>query len=319
MEPLAFVEVMGRHDDVQSRWPVYRWPAQAGRGYEADVILDDRFVAPQHLRIEPAADGRFTVRDLDSVNGISIQPSRRRVALAEVGPDDIVCLGQTRIRIRTRSHGVPRETPLRATSFYRRPLAFMVAAALLLGITVWSAWLTTTGPEDMGLLVFPVVAVFAGTGIWVSIWSLVSRTVGGYANFTAHGFVACAGLTVLALSGVLLDYLSFAINVRWLGRLGLAAAAAIFAYMLYRHLRLNSRAARSRVAAAAVAVSLVIYGAIHGIEVAGESAREGMQRYDETLKPPAFLWVRGVTPEAFLAGGEQLKHRVDAAARATTN
>ena len=316
MEPLAIVEVLGPHDDVQARCPVYRWPARAGRSYDVDVILADRFVAPRHLQIEPAADGRFKVSDLQSVNGISLQPSRQRVAGVEVGPDDIVCLGHTRIRIRAPSYAVPPEVPLRATSFYRRPLAFAIMAMVLLVLTIWSAWITTTSQEERALVVITVIKFCVGTGVWISIWSLVSRTVGGRANFVAHGFVACAGLAAYALSDALFDYLSFAVNARWLGQLGAVAAAAIIAYMLYRHLRLNSRASRRKVGVVAVVVTLAAYSTVAGLELAGESAREGMQRYDQTLKPPAFLWVRGVTPEAFLAGGEQLKRTVDAAARA---
>jgi hypothetical protein len=100
VEPLGFIEILGRHNDVLARHAVYRWPARVGRGYDAEVILDDPFVAPRHASIEPAADGRFRIADLQSVNGFSLPPSAQRVAEAEVGPDDVVRLGRTQIRIR---------------------------------------------------------------------------------------------------------------------------------------------------------------------------------------------------------------------------
>ena len=312
MEPLAFIEILGRDGDIAARHPVYRWPVTAGRGYDADVIIDDRFVAPLHVRIEPAAYGRYRIADLQSVNGIALLPSEQRVVAAEAGPDDIVRLGRTQMRIRAPSYAVRPELPLRAASFYRRPLAFVIVAVVLLAITLWNAWIMTTTREERAFLVFPALMVSTGVGVWISVWSLVGRAVGGRANFTAHGFVACAALIALALSETLFEYLSFGFSARWPGYLGTFTVMVLFAYMIYRHLRLNSRAPRRRLGIIAAAVSLAAYGAVAGIEMAGESGRDGAQRYSETLKPPAFLWVRGVAPEAFLSDAGRLKRKVDA-------
>jgi hypothetical protein len=316
VEPLAFIEVLGRHNDVLARHPVYRWPVRAGRGYDVDVILDDPFVAPRHLQIEPAVDGRFRVTDLQSVNGITLPPSAQRVEAAEVGPDDIVRLGQTQIRVRATGYEVRPELALRALAWYRRALSFAIMSAALLGLVVWNAWITTTQQEERALLVFPALGVGIAVAVWISIWSLVSRTVGGRSNFAAHGFIACAGLTALALADALAEYLAFGFHARWLDYAGALASAAVFAYMFYRHLRLNSRASRRSLGIVSVIVSVAAFGGAAGLEMAGESGKEGVQRYDQTLKPPAFLMVHGVTPEAFIGEGEQLKSKVDAMARA---
>lgn len=316
MEPLAFIEILGRHNDVQSRHPVYRWPARVGRAYDADVILDDPFVAPRHIAIEPGPDGRFRVTDLQTVNAISLPPAAGRVTEAELGPDDVVRLGRTQIRVRLPTHAVRPELPLRAMALYRRPAAFAIMAAALAGLTIWAAWIATTSKDEWALLLYPVLSMCVGVGLWISVWSLVSRTVGGRANFAAHGFVACAALAALALAETLFEYVSFGFDASWLDSVGGAAGAAIVAYMLYRHLRLNSRAPRRRLGIIATSVVAAGFGIAAGLEWAGESQREGRQRYDGTLKPPAFLWVSGVTPEAFLADGEKLRRKADAAARA---
>lgn len=314
MEPLAFVEILGRHGDVQLRHPVYRWPVCVGRGYDAEVIVDDPFVAARHLRIEPDADGRFKLTDLQSVNGISLRPSGRCVAEVSVGPDDVVRLGRTQIRVRTPAYAVPAEQKLRATSFYRRPTAFSLAAALLLGITLWSAWVATTRADQWPLLLAPTLMLCIAVGVWISVWSLVSRTVGGRANFAAHGFVACAGLVAITVAGTLFEYLSFGLDTHWLDYAGGAVLAVLAAYTLYRHLRLNSRASRGKLAAIALAIVIGGIGVAFGLERAAAPGREGVQGYDFTIKPPAFLAVSGVTPEAFLAKGDKLRRAADAAA-----
>jgi hypothetical protein len=316
VEPLAFIEVVGRHNEVQARHAVYAWPAQVGRGYDAQVILDDPFVAPRHMSIEPAEDGGFRVSDLQSLNGISLPPSAKRIAEARVGPDDLVRLGRTQIRVRPLSYAVRPEAPLRATAPYRRPAAFVAAATILLGLTLWSAWIATTSRDEWAQILIPGVGLSVAVGVWISVWSLVGRIVGGRANFAAHGFVACALLAASALAGTVFEYLSFGFNEHWLGHAGTALLAALTMYMLYRHLRLNSRATRKTLGVVATGIVAAGFGVVVGLQQATETRFEGKQRFDHALKSPAFLWVPGITPEAFLAEGQKLRQNADALARA---
>lgn len=316
MEALAFVEVLGRHGEVQARHAVYRWPARVGRGYDAEIILDDPFVAPRHASIEPAGDGRFKVSDLQSVNGLSVSPSSRRVPEAEVGPEDVVRLGRTQIRVRAPSYAVLPEQRMRAVALHRRPGSFVAAAGVLLALTLWSAWVMTSARDEWATLLFPALVIAAVAGVWISVWALVSRTVGGRANFAAHGFVACAGLAAIELADTLFDYLSFGFDARWLEHGGTAVLAALAGAMLYRHLRLNSRATRRQLGFIAALIVAAGFGVGAGVERAAETRREGMQGYDNTLKSPAFLWVAGEPPGAFLAAADALQRAADAAAGA---
>jgi len=316
VEPLAFVEVLGRHNEVLARHPVARWPAHVGRGYDGDVILDDPYVAPRHLRIEPFADGRFTVTDLQSANGLSLAPSRARLTGAQVGPEDVVRIGQTRIRVRPASYSVPPELVLRAPSAHRRPLGFVASAAILLALVIWNTWVTTLGRDDKFQFVYPAIGVLVAVGAWIAVWALVGRAVGGRDNFAAHGFVACAGLLAIFAADVVADYLSFAVDASWLEYGGFVAAVVVFAYMIYRHLRLNSRARPRSLAVISAVTSLAIAGAFAGMQLASESPREGRMRYAQTIKAPVFLWASGDATTAFLASADKLKDKADALSRA---
>jgi hypothetical protein len=315
MEPLAFVEVVGRNGEVTARHPVYRWPARVGRAYDAEVILDDRFVAPHHVEIIEAAEGRFTVTDLQSANGISVPPSRARVTSSEVGPDNTVRIGRAEIRIRPRSYAVPPELRFRATAFYRRPAAFAMAAVMLPALVAWISWLRTTQPEEIGLVIYPVVYTMIVLGIWVSIWSLVGKTVGGRANFAAHGFIVCVGIAAVMCAPTLFEYLAFSLNAGWLDAAGTVAAAAIIAYVVYRQLRLNSRASRRWLGAVSLVVVLAATGIVFGFKKASESAWEGQPRYSGVIKPAGFVIVQGTPVGMFLSSAEKLRARVDQQAR----
>lgn len=315
MEPLAFVEVLGRHGEVVARRPVTRWPAHVGRAYDGEVILDDPYVAPRHLRIEPGADGRFAVSDLQSANGLTLPPSSLRVAETLVGPEDVVCIGHTRLRVRPVSYLVPPEAVLRAAGAHRRPLGFIAAAATFLAIMVWNTWITTIGQNEKTQLLSVAIGTCVAVGAWIAVWALVGRAVGGRDNFASHGFVVCAGLVAIVVADELLDYLAFAVDVSWLEYGGIVTAMAIFGYVIYRHLRLNSRAGRKSLAIISAVASLAVSGAFAGMQMASEASREGRMRYDQTIKPPLFLWVNGDATGVFLVRAQKLRDKSDALAK----
>lgn len=310
MEALAYVEVVDRHRDVVARHAVYRLPARIGRGYEADVILDDPYVASLHATLEPIDGGRFRLTDLGTQNGIVLEDAKERVV--EVGPDEFVRLGHTQIRIRTRGHAVAEERPVRTIELYRRPLPFFAAAALAIGLVVWSGWVMTTQEREKYWMLFAVVGLLVVAGTWIAAWSFQSHAIGRRPNFYAHGFIAFAGIVALGASEALFEYLSFALDAGWLAYVAGAASAVIFAYMVYRHLLLNSRARRRSLAYTSAGVSLALTCVVAAMSLAGDLAYEGRQRYNDVIKTPAVLLRAGTTAEAFLTDARSLKGKVDA-------
>jgi FHA domain len=312
MDPIAFVEVVDRHREVAARYPVYRWPVKVGRSYEADVVLDDAYLAPLHLEISPADEGRFNVTDPGSINGFSVLPASGRRKSAEIGPNDVVRLGHTQLRIRPRSFSVAEERPLRAAALYRRSPAFLAIAVLTILVFAWNAWIATTDENDRLVMLFPVAGLVVVVAVWISVWSFVSSALGRRANFAAHGFVACAGVIALIVASALFDYLAFGFDASGLQYVGGMSTAAILGYVVYRHLVLNSRAGRRNLAIAATAMSVVICGAGYGLGVAIDLTQEGNQHYSEAIKAPQFLFVTGSSTRAFIADAQVLQRKVDA-------
>ena len=291
---------------------MYRWPARVGRAYDADVIVDDPFVAPLHVLIEPAGDGRFSVSDLGSVNGIRLSARGERVETATLGPDDLVRVGQSQIRIRAPGHRVADERPMRAVALYRRPLAFTLLAFLTIAVFLWNAWVLTSDDNDRFDMIYPTVAMTIVVAVWIAMWSFISTAVGSRLNFAAHGSVACAGVIALIAVETLFDYVAFAFDVSWADYVGGGATAVLLAYIVFRHLRLNSRAKTRGLAMVAGTISLVMCGMAAGLGLALELSREGGQRYSDAIKPPAFLFVHGQSAEVFLSDVQALKGEVDA-------
>jgi FHA domain len=299
---------------VLARHPVWRWPSRVGRGYEMDVILDDPFVASAHLEIREAPNGNFAVADLQSVNGMMVLPSRNKRSSAEIGAEDVVRIGHTQLRIRPRLFKVAAERPVRQSRADRRAAIFLALIIALSATFAWSAFVTTSQRDQNVIVAVIVLLLFAATSVWIGIWSLVSRTVGGRANFAAHGIVACAGLLALEFWNTGAQYLAFGFDAGWLESLGVAGAAGIVAVMIYRHLRLASRATWRVRAAVAAGVSIIAFGGGVLLTNLTEAMNLGVQSYSENLKAPFFVMISGITPAAFLDGAGSLKRKVDAMA-----
>src|SRR4029453_6059746 len=74
MEAVMVVEVLSGHHRVRTRYRFAEVGGEArctvGRSVACDVVLDDPFVAAVHARVSVDAEGRVTVTDLESINGL---------------------------------------------------------------------------------------------------------------------------------------------------------------------------------------------------------------------------------------------------------
>src|SRR6185369_9659246 len=115
------IEVLDRLGRVKERLRPESFPVVVGRGYGCDVLLDDRYVSPQHLRIDRDEEGRFFVEDLQSTNGVQRLAPFAAVTRMEVEDDMRIRLGHTVVRLRRSDHPV-------------EPAARLIASVLPAGI-----------------------------------------------------------------------------------------------------------------------------------------------------------------------------------------
>jgi hypothetical protein len=311
MEALAFLEVVGRDGRVLSRHPVPAFPCRVGRAYDNHVILDDPLVAGHHLELAEVQPGRYSVVDLGSRNGTILLPSRRGVAHAEVGPDDLIGIGHTQLRLRPREYRVPPEADAQRRSRVRLP-AVAALASLGAGAAVSGTLYQSSGetPEASSLLTVLLLAATAVL-VWSAGWALVSRLATSQWCYLAH--LTIAGVAILAFTGVdeLVGALTFAFGWAGLREWDFLPMSGVFAYQCYRHLRLASRSPRRRLALVALAVSLVCFGSPALLQSLKDRENVSRMAYFTDIRPPAWRLTPGVTPERFIARAEKLQGRLD--------
>lgn len=317
MEALAFVEELGRHGEVVRRHAVKHLPARIGRGYAADVILDDPCVAAEHVEIRQSTDGALEVVDLGSLNGTLRRGAAARIGTTRIHGDDVLRIGQTQLRIRLAGQAVAAELPLPRRTWGRHPASFMVSATLLAALIAWDGYLLTFDIDTAGIFSVPVM-VSLGVLSWAAVWSLICRTLHGSGHFWAHGVIAFLGGSVFVLVGALTEYIYFSFDLGGLDLGWRCALAATLAALLYQHLHLTVRLPPRTLSALAASLAAIALVGSQGYQFTREASKPGLQAFDKTIRPGAFLFARGIAPAEFVAVGEALKTGSDRAAELMT-
>lgn len=315
MERLAWVEILDRHSDVSVRHPVHAWPLKVGRAYISDIVLDDPYVAAEHLEIYPDDTGLYRVRVVNSNNGMTIGSARRRQSEAAIPADQTVRIGQTRFRIRPLNYAVSPEKPLPANAWSRSWPALIAASGVLVLASLLSGWLNYDRADSYNILFTPVIGVLVVLLLWSGFWALIGRVLSGSANFIAHAVSACLAVALLVvLDGLLYGYVDFALDTNVLtGMVSGIVGMLIIGTLLYRHIRLVSRIGRRKLGIILALLLAGLAGFAHLSETWNADEHLTDMAFSGALGPPFLSLAHAKSAESFIAGAALLQTSVDKA------
>jgi len=306
---MIWVEILGRHRDVVARHRCDGMEIRIGRAYDNDVVVDDPYVAPRHLRVYRGEDGKLVAEDAGSASGLYADDGRRQQRLAVDG-DHPLRIGRTLLRIREADYAV---APERASAPAARlwPRAIALAAALI-AIELLSAWLGETAEPKASHYVLAPAILGALTLGWTTAWAILSRIFAGHAHFERHLVIALTGLLAFSIVAEAADAAAFAMSWRLLADYSYVGAWAIFAALCFFHLR-EIGPARQKLKA----------GVVIGLGVAAVAAQTlaqselrpwtGRQSWLRDLKPPFMRVASPQDDEAFFADALRFKEKLDRA------
>jgi hypothetical protein len=316
---VIFVEVLDRRGHVAARVRLDTLPAVVGRGYGGAVILDDRYVSPEHLRITRDDAGALVAEDLGSTNGVYDAASGERVARVVLRPGLQLRIGRTIVRFGFADQPVPLALadpaigPLgRALASRRTGLALGLVAPLLVA---WEAYLgdysRVSAAEPVSVALVTVLLL----GIWAGGWAFASRVLVHRPHFLAHLAVASAGLIAATVVGTVTSYVEYL----YPAQAGLSVVAAVGfvalgAAVLYGHLTLASSMPQRRRAVAAAMVAVALVGIAELVEQADQDESVDTLEFSGVLKPLGTRWLRTTSLEAFLGEADRLQARADSLA-----
>ena len=308
MEEVIWVEILGRHREVAGRHRCRGPVVTIGRGYDNDVVIDDPYVAPSHLRIARDESGALFVEDLGTVNGLFIDRGRQRLQRARLDGGTTIRIGGTTLRVREGGQPVALERP------YRREKRNWIAAAIMgtaiLAIDILWIWLGETGEPKLTRYVSPLFGFVLMTMAWIAGWSILSRIFAGEARFERNMVAAFAGVLVYSLYNEVGNFAAFSFASRTIASFHGMLVWVLLAAVSFAHLRIIGPTRLKLKAAAVTALAL----AVIGVQLLGESETRqtfGQSSAMSRLMPPALRLAPVRDWGSFAGDIEQTRRRLD--------
>jgi hypothetical protein len=309
-QEVVWIEVLSRARDVVARHRCARPEIRIGRAYDNDVVLDDPYVAPHHLRIRRSESGGWIAEDLGSANGLFLDHGHDRFGWAELDGNRLMRIGHTYIRLREAGYAVAPERTEQSRSHLWPVLAGLGGA--LVAIDIGSSWLAETAEPKLSPYLVSVLTIAILLAVWTAAWSLLTRIFSGQARFEQNLLIALVGMVIYALYREFAEFAGFALSWGALATYEYIGIWSLLAAVCFLHLSVVSPA-RPKLKAGLV-VALLATGI--GVQVLNQSElrtgigidRQGMALH---LLPPEFRLAPLQTEDTFFADIEALKTKLD--------
>jgi hypothetical protein len=308
MAEVIWVEVLSRNRDVAARYRLTGAAINIGRGYENDVIVDDPYVADQHLRLCRDEAGHVVAENLGG--GLFLGRGTHSHARLVVDGNQSIRIGHTYLRVREAHHPVPPAKSYRAS---QRHWPAILAAGLgiaVIAIAETAMWLTETTEPTASRYLLPVLIIALLGALWVGLWALVSRLVAGTARFTGNLTIALAGLLVSMVYGELSDFVAFSLSWRAIASYEDVGIWLILAGVCFLHLR-QVGPSHLRLKGAAIAVLCFLAIGLQLLWQHETADDRGDQIAGLHFLPPALHLSPVHDEKAFFTELTQLKTRLD--------
>ena len=301
--------------DAHRRMPAYRhiarFPLSIGRGYNNDIILNDPYVAAEHLVIDTAEHG-WVLRQIDMTNPPHYRGSALAQDTCEIHSGDELVLGKTLIRFFSPQHEVVPARKLHDTlaGFMEMTREFGVVSALLLVLwlaQMFNEFLVTSENTPLQKLAANTLPVVGAALMWAMMWSLIAFVVRRKTDYlfflsvTIFYFLA----DMVLESGI--DYVAFNTRDVYLTELmSFIVGGVLMTLMFYvsmgRAMTLSTR--RKLLLSNVFAWTLV---AVIGFVM--QANRPGFNpdpEYPAVLKPPFAQWAETHSMDNFLKESEKM-------------
>lgn len=314
-KPQGVLEVLNRAGQVLQRIPYHGGSIRVGRAYDNDVIVDDPYVCPHHLVLEPEEQG-LMAKDKDSVNGIYAKGHRKPKQEILMGDREVIQVGHSLLRYRS-DHAEVASTlvdiagkgvlGLFSRLWVAIPLLLLALAGIILGRLLDSIEeLSIGGLIDM--LVFPVIGLL----IWSGFWALLNRLIAHRANFPTHLAIAAAGLIGLFVVSQGVPLLCFAMGWdNWVAWIQLSGQILVAGLTFYAHLRYAVRGRPWVQGMTASLMAVLLMGSSMLSMILDRNRFSSMPLLNPLLKPPVFKVKEGSSTADFFNNTQSLKQRLD--------
>jgi hypothetical protein len=302
--------VLDRDGRARAAVPVRAWPVTVGRAVSCDIVLDDPHVAPRHATLGESS-GSLQLIVGETVNGAWVR--KRRAAAGErieLGADDVVQIGATRLRIRRAGDALAPE---------RRwiPEASGSLRGVLLLTLLFSAWNAgelwlNTDPGGRATDYLPVILGGpVAVAIWAALWSVGSKLVRHRFDFWSHAAIALAATIAMSAAALLLPVAAFATGWAWPSRVAPLVVSGLAWAGIGAHIG-RLLPGRPRPLAVTMASLFVIGASLYAVHHYETQDRVFPELYVATLAPPVLRLAPTVPTARFVEEARALRAALEA-------
>lgn len=310
MEQVIWVEILSRHHDVIERHRCTGPEVRIGRGYDNDIVLDDPYVAPRHLRVFHGANGLLVAEDAGSASGLYTERGIAGRGSIVLDGNSILRIGRTWLRVRESQYEVaPEVISMPPTRVW--PSAGVLVGALL-AIEAISLWLGETAEFKVSRYAIPLLTILLVVSSWAAVWAILCRIFAGRLRFARHLMIALGGLLGFSLYNELAQYGAFAFSSRLISAYSDVGMWFILALVCFYHLRTISLA-RLKLKGGVVAVLAAVAVAMQMLSQSERRLDYDPQGFVRRLEPPAIRLLPPQNEDAFFADAKRLERRLDRA------
>ena len=318
VNPLAeyFIEVVDRSGQVRERISLDQDPLVLGRAYDSDVIVDDVYLCPHHVRIRLDDDGQLHVEDMDTVNGLSRQRHGVRENQLTLVPGEDCYIGWTKLRFRSRqAEVVPARVDLSQQFIYgalQQPAWLVLLISLPFLHLVYVTWLEQASEVEWHSLLIAPATVYTVLCLWAMVWAIIGRVLVHRAMFLTHLAIGAVLASLTMIIESLVGYMMFvfdmdSMTMPLLHTTGFIASVLVF----YMHLHFASRMKYGMQVVTAVGISAIISLVSLYVDLTTRDVFNSVPVYHVTLKPPAYKPPSQMSADEFFAGMDEIRQQVD--------
>ena len=310
---LGLIEAHDRHGALLARAPITRWPVTVGRALDCDLVLDDPFVAPRHLRIDRTVDEHRTVQVdvLETRNGARLQRKRHAQGERFDWPGGTpIDLGHTHITLRLADAPIADEQAL--PEFPWRTVGTTAALVVLVGAAaVASSWLESRDSSQyLKSLPSVLLMLLLVMSAWSGLWAVANKMFAGRLQFWRHVRIACTVYLASEALRLVANLAAFSFSLEALSQFASVLGVLVLAWALYAHLA--TVLPRRRVGLAWTVAAVVMLGVPAWLGAQWlNRMRLTNEMYMSSLFPPSLRVAPTAPVDQLLQDAETLRAKLD--------
>jgi hypothetical protein len=310
---LGLIEAHDRHGALLARAPITRWPVTVGRALDCDLVLDDPFVAPRHLRIDRTVDEHRTVQVevLETRNGARLQRKRHAQGERFDWPGGTpIDLGHTHITLRLADAPIADEQAL--PEFPWRTVGTTAALVVLVGAAAMaSSWLDSRDSSQyLKSLPSVLLMLLLVMSAWSGLWAVANKMFAGRLQFWRHVRIACTVYLASEALRLVAHLAAFSFSLEALSQFASVLGVLVLAWALYAHLATvlpRRRAGLAWTVAAVVALGVPAWLGAQWLN----RMRLTNEMYMSSLFPPSLRVAPAAPVDQLLQDAEALRAKLD--------